>query len=258
MRHVTMGTAALALGVVALVGCDRPVPLSPEQAVAAAAELKHAGAAAQGNGNSGKKLDLALCALDRGDFTLESLNPYFPITVGSRWVLEGEEEGEFVRLEITILNETEQVGGVTTRVLEEREFQDGELAEVSRNFLVNTSEGNLCYLGEAVDIYEDGEVVSHEGAWRADEPGNAPGIFMPADPQSGMKFPAEVAPGVAEDENKIVGIGPVTVPAGTFTETIRIREFDPLTGDKDRKVFAAGVGTIIDGVLSLVSYTVQP
>ena len=96
-------------------------------------------------------------------------------------------------------------------------------------------------------------IVSHEGSWRADEPGNAPGIFMPADPQPGMKFPAEVAPGIAEDENKIVGIGPITVPAGTFTETIRIREFDPLTAEKDRKVFAAGVGTTNGNVIRSAS-----
>ena len=58
-------------------------------------------------------------------------------------------------------------------------------------------------------------------------------------------------PAVAEDEAKIVGVGPVTVPFGTFSNTIRIREFDPLTGDKDHKVHAAGVGIIVDGVLRL-------
>jgi hypothetical protein len=257
MRRITMPAAGLALLATALMGCDQAAPSSPEPAAAAA--QKQAKAGAQTGSQDEKKLDAAaVCGLDRGDFTLASLNPYYPITVGSQWVLEGEEEGEFVHLQVTILNETEQVGGVTTRVLEERELHDGELAEVSRNFFANTSEGNLCYLGEETDTYENGVIVSHEGSWRADEPGNAPGIFMPADPQPGMKFPAEVAPGVAEDENKIVGIGPITVPAGRFTETIRIREFDPLTAEKDRKVFAAGVGTIIDGTLSLVSFHLEP
>ena len=63
---------------------------------------------------------------------------------------------------------------------------------------------DIYYFGEEVDIYEDSEVVSHEGAWRADEPGNHPGIFMPADPKPGMRFAMEGAPGVAEDEGRIV------------------------------------------------------
>jgi hypothetical protein len=83
----------------------------------------------------------------------------------------------------------------------------------------------VCYFGETVDMYEDGVVVSHEGSWRADEPGNAPGVFMPARPKPGMKFAQEVAPGVAEDRARIVARGfTITVPAGTFTTTIRVSE----------------------------------
>ena len=51
---------------------------------------------------------------------------------------------------------------------------------------------------------------------------------------------------------QIVGIGPFEVPFGRFAETIRIREFDPLTGDKDHKIHAAGFGIIVDGPLQLV------
>ena len=38
-------------------------------------------------------------------------------------------------LTFTVLNETEMVDGIETRVIEEREFDDGELIEVSRNFV---------------------------------------------------------------------------------------------------------------------------
>jgi hypothetical protein len=129
-----------------------------------------------------------------------------------------------------------------------------ELIEVSRNFFAQTQDGTVCYFGETVDIYEDGEIVSHEGAWRADAAGNAPGILMPAAPSSGMSFQQEVAPGVAEDEAQIVGTGTVTVPAGTFTDTIRVREFNPLDQDKGYKIYARGVGLIVDGPLELVRY----
>ena len=45
---------------------------------------------------------------------------------------------------------------------------NGELVEVSRNFYARcTQTGDIYYFGEDVDIYEDGVVVSHDGAWLA-------------------------------------------------------------------------------------------
>ncbi|MGH7564433.1 MAG: hypothetical protein ACREK5_08420, partial [Gemmatimonadota bacterium] len=148
----------------------------------------------------------------------------------------------------------ELVAGVDTRVVEERETEDGELIEVSRNFFAQAADGTLCYFGENVDFFEDGEVVSHEGAWRADGAGNRPGIIMPADPQPGMRFRMESAPGIAEDEGEVLEVGVAEeVPAGRFVETVRIRERNPLDGDEGEKVFAAGVGLIVDAELELVS-----
>jgi hypothetical protein len=184
-------------------------------------------------------LDPALCSAT-GDFTLESTNPYFPMDVGKQWVLEGENE----RVEVTVLDETEVVSGVTTRVIEEREFKNGKVKEVSRNYFAQASDGTVCYFGEAVD--------PHEGVWRADDPGSEPGIIMPADPRPGMAFKMEIAPGKAEDEVEIVEFKTTEVPAGTFTGTIRVRELDPLKNDSDYKVFARGVGIIIDEDLELV------
>src|SRR5687768_11993543 len=80
------------------------------------------------------ELDPAVCAPEAGGFSLVSTNQYFPIDVGHRWIYEGEEDGEAVLLRITVLRRTEVVAGVETRIIEEREWIDGELAEVSRNF----------------------------------------------------------------------------------------------------------------------------
>jgi hypothetical protein len=56
---------------------------------------------------------------------------------------------------------------------------------------------------------------------------------MPAEPQPGMTFQQEIAPGVAEDTATIVRMGSrVTVAAGTFTDTITVRDFNPLDGSK--------------------------
>jgi hypothetical protein len=220
-----------------LAGCDSTSPLEGSEDAAFKQEL-----------------DLALCAPSQSGFSSSSTNPYFPIQVGKVWSYEGEEDGELEELTITVLDDTEIVAGVTTRVVEEREKIDGKLVEVSRNYFAQAADGTVCYFGEAVDIYQNNQVISHEGAWRADQPGNGPGIIMPASPTPGLKFQMEDAPGIALDEGLVVGTGSVTVPAGTFTQTIRVREFNPLDGDKGYKWYAAGVGLIIDGPVKLIEY----
>jgi hypothetical protein len=234
-----------------------------------AAVLLTASMPAMGAPASSTELDLALCAPRQNTFTLEIDNTYFPLPVGQVWVYRGNEQGQTIGLRITVLNETEDFYSgrrtVTTRVVEELEWEDANanglvdadetLIEISRNFYAQTQDGTVCYFGEDVDIYEGGVVVSHEGAWRADNRGNAPGIFMPADPQPGMTYQQEVAPGIAEDTATVIRRGrTVTVPAGTFADTITVRDFNPLDGSKGTKIYAPGVGLIVDGPLDLVSY----
>lgn len=200
-----------------------------------------------------ENLDIAVCHQSAGPFSATLTNPYFPMTVGSRWTLEGGN----TRLEITALNETEVVAGVTTRVVEERETQGGTLIEVSRNFFVQTQDGTVCYFGEDVDDIEDDVVVDHGGRWCAEDTPdvNKGGIFMPADPKPGMTFLQEDAPGIALDGAKIVGSGPVTVPFDRFTETIRFREFSLIEGKGDYKVFGTDFGPLVDGPLELTDFT---
>jgi hypothetical protein len=126
------------------------------------------------------------------------------------------------------------------------------LIEVSRNYFAQTQDdGTVCYFGEDVEIYEEGEVVSTDGSWRADEGENAPGVFMPAEPEVGMTFAQENAPGVAEDQATIVATDvTVKTPADTFEEAIKVRDFNPLDGSHGFKWYAPGVGLVVDGPLS--------
>lgn len=204
-------------------------------------------------GNGGGELDISVCAPENGPFSLVIDNEWFPLQVGQEWVLEGGG----VRIEITVLNETEDVAGVTTRVVEEAEFEDEEVVEISRNFFVQAPDGTVCYYGEDVDIYENGEIVSHEGAWRADGDENLPGIMMPADPKVGMVFRQEYAPGIAEDMCEIMAFGEtVDTPAGEFTDTMRTQDWNPLEdpNEKDTKYYARGIGLIVDEDTELISY----
>lgn len=199
-------------------------------------------------------------------FTTTGSNPYFPLWPGHALVLEGEEEddeGEMVEISktSTVLPETEMVDGVLTRVFEEREMEDGELAEVSRNFVAMCREtGDIWYFGEDVDDYEDGEIVGHEGGWRAGIDGAQPGILFPGSPMLGARYFEEIAPGVALDQGEIVGMGEeVTVPAGTFQDTVETRGTNPLDPDGgDQKFYARGVGNIVDEELELVEIIPPP
>ncbi len=88
---------------------------------------------------------------------------------------------------ITVLEETKVVDGVTTRVVEERETEGGKLAEISRNyFAVDNATGDVYYFGEDVDMYENGKVTSHEGAWLSGVNGAKFGLLVPGAPSSAI------------------------------------------------------------------------
>jgi hypothetical protein len=201
-------------------------------------------------------MDIGVCDPDAGTFSTEIDNPFFPLPVGHRIVLEGDERGRPLTVRITVLDETETVAGVETRVVEEHESAGGRVEEISRNYFAQAGDGTVCYFGEEVDVYDaEGNVVSHGGAWRADDPGNRPGIFMPAEPAVGQAFQQEIAPGIAEDQAKVVALGESTeVPAGTFTETATLLDRDVLSGGEDRKVYARGIGLIVDGPAGMTAF----
>jgi hypothetical protein len=103
---------------------------------------------------------------DNRTFSLVGRNRFFILEPGCQLVLESRGE----KVVITVVDETKKIGGVETRVVEEREEKSGELVEVSSNFFAVCKEhGDVFYFGEDVDDYEGGKIVRHSGAWRADE-----------------------------------------------------------------------------------------
>ena len=159
---------------------------------------------------------------------------------------------------VTVLDDTKVVGGVETRVVEERETHGGALAEVSRNyFAIDRRTKDLYYFGEDVDSYKDGKVVNHDGAWHHGAGGAKFGMMLPGTPAVGMRYYQEQAPGVAMDRAEVASVsGTLTVPAGTFSKCLRTEETTPLEpGTREYKVYAPGVGLVRDGALDLVSWT---
>ena len=156
-------------------------------------------------------------------------------------------------LTITVLPDTQEIDGVTTGVLEERETKNGTLAEISRNFFATDRKtGDVYYFGEDVDNYKDGKIVSHESAWRAGTGGARFGLMIPATPTVGQAFYQEIAPKVAMDRVEVVSTSAtVKTPAGTFERCVHLHETTPLESDVSHKYFAPGIGLIKDDEFEL-------
>lgn len=187
----------------------------------------------------------------RADLATTGRNPFFVLEPGHQVTLE--DGGE--RLVITVLTDTQLVDSVWTRVVEERETIDGELTEISRNFFaISTRTGNVYYFGEDVDVYENGSVTSHEGAWESGVNGARYGLMMPAVPLLGARYQQETAPGVAMDRATIVALDDtLTTPAGRFERVLQVEEGTELEpGVRESKWYAPGVGLIRDASLRIV------
>lgn len=195
------------------------------------------------------------CRFRNRYFPAETAHPYWSLEPGWQVVLEGEEDDEVVTVAITVLDETEVVNGIRCRVVEEREWIDDELYEVSRNFFAFCHRTNdMYYFGEDVDFYEDGEIVNHDGAWRAGEDGATAGIILPGTALVGARFHQEFAADVAEDRAEILDITTVEMDGVTYDNVLILAESSPLDGpcDVSEKWFAPGIGMIRDEELMLV------
>lgn len=180
-------------------------------------------------------------------------NPYLILKPGFQLTFESEDE----KLVITVLDTTMKVDGVVTRVVEEREWQNGQWVEVSRNFLAICKDTrDVFYFGEEVDDYENGQISGHGGAWRADSSDNKPGLIMPGSPKIGMAYFQEIAPGIAMDRAQILSLNEtLTTPAGTFEHCLKTQEGSALKPqEKEFKFYAQGIGLLQDGDMRLVKY----
>jgi hypothetical protein len=200
-------------------------------------------------------------AIEDCTFSSTGENAYFPLRPGMKIVLEGDEDGEVISNTIEVLGETYTVDGVETRVVTETERVDGELAEISRNYFAQCEEtGSVFYFGEHVDIYEDDEIVSHDGAWLAGAGGARAGIIMPGTILAGSRYFQEVAPGVALDRAEHIATGiDFQTEGGAWEDCLVVEDSSALDpSSRDRKVYCPGVGLVYDAGIELTSGTNFP
>jgi hypothetical protein len=207
----------------------------------------------EGEGDEEEELWTHEFTAEKENLTSTGSNPYFILEPGYQLVFEDDDE----KLVITVLNETKRIDGVETRVVEEKETQNGKIVEVSRNyFAISKRTNSVYYFGEDVDEYKGGKISGHDGSWLSGVNNAKFGLAMPGLALLNAKYQQEVAPGVAMDRAEIVNVSEeVSVPAGKFANCIEIEESSPLEpGSEATKAYAAGVGLLYDGSLKLVRY----
>jgi hypothetical protein len=186
----------------------------------------------------------ASAPFDATDFVSGVTNTYFPLVPGTEYTYFDGTETDLV----VVMRQSKRILGVATTVVHDRVFVNGSLTEDTFDWYAQDAAGNVWYFGEDSKELLDGEVVSTEGSWQAGVDGAMPGIVMLAEPQDGDAYAQEDAPGVAEDEAKVVSLDEtVTVPYGTFTgclETSETTHLDP--GLHERKFYARGVGLVLE------------
>jgi hypothetical protein len=203
-------------------------------------------------------------------------NPFFPLVPGNQIVLENEDDGE--RIEITTCyddgsNCSKNDGiplasglftvalGIQTRVVEERESEDGELVEISHNFFARCLEnGSVFYFGETVEDIEDGVVVDSGGEWEAGVGTAMPGVIMPGIWLLGSRYFQEFAPGVALDRgehtrlNLVVEVELEGIGETELEGCVEVIETSPLDrkGSQSEKMYCPGIGLVFDDGAELV------
>jgi hypothetical protein len=190
-------------------------------------------------------------------------NSFLPLSslhVDTLQGMDGDDTLLIVRLIRTDTTRRFPVNGktVTTLTMEDREYINGELEEVTLDYFGQSDDTTVYYFGEDVDEYENGQVVGHSGAWLYGVQTQVLGTIMPGRPEPGQTFYLESVPGITVERDSVVSMGDtVTVPAGTFSGCLRIQE-DIGGGVIEYKYYAPGVGVVREvtpeGVVDLMSH----
>jgi hypothetical protein len=214
------------------------------------ANMKYDGAAdkAQEDAAASKKAEKAFAKV-KFSHPRHINNPYLPLASLKQDVLEGKEDSKELRIERTMkpdIRKTFKIGNQTVEVLvmEDREFENGKLSEVTLDYFAQADDATVYYLGENVDEYKDGKVVGHSGTWLYGKQTKVPGVLMPGNPKLGDKFRSEDVPKITTEDNEVISLSEtVAVPAGTYQNCLKMKEVLS-DGAVEYKYYAKGVGCI--------------
>ena len=197
--------------------------------------------------------------LDPANFVAVVDNPYFPLPVGRTLVYQGVKDGVSQIDTVTVTAQTKVILGITATVVSDVATHDGALLEKTFDWYAQDKDGNVWYLGEDTTAFLPHGKTDTTGSWQAGVRGAEPGLIMEAHPQVPDAYRQEFLAGVAEDTAWVVEVGgTVTVPYGKLRNaltTLEATQVEP--GSYDRKVYAPGIGIVLEEALTGTPETAQ-
>ena len=179
-------------------------------------------------------------------------NKWLPLKPGEHSVFEGTaiDDGQRIsrRVETTVTDLTKVINGVNSVIVWERDYNEGELVEAELGFFAQDNYGNVWYMGEYPEEYEEGEFDKAPG-WLAGSKGAKAGIAMRAEPRLGTPSYAQgYAPPPINwiDRGRVYKVGQRScVPVDCYDDVLVIEEFERnKPGAFQLKYYAPGVGDV--------------
>ena len=183
-------------------------------------------------------------AIEPANFQAKVDNPYFPLVPGTTLIYREKADGERSENEVTVTSETKMIMGVQCVVVHDKVIENGKLKEDTYDWYAQDKEGTVWYFGEATKEFKAGGAVETRGSWEAGINGQ-PGVIMPAHPTPGKPYRQEYSPNNAEDMAQIVAVNQsVTVPAGSFKNCVKTKDWSLLESGSEYKWYAKGIGVV--------------
>ncbi|MFL6182871.1 MAG: hypothetical protein ACJ73J_11260 [Actinomycetes bacterium] len=182
------------------------------------------------------------------DFKASVTNRLWPMAPGTHWRFrESDTEGGHQRNDVTVLERTKLVDGVTTTVVHDATVEHRRLVENTFDWYAQDKCGNVWYFGENTRAFNRRGGVSREGSWEAGVDGALPGVIVPAEPVVGLHYRQEYLAGQAEDRARILSVDErASAPAGFYRHTVLTAESTALEPRvSEYKFLAPGFGPVL-------------
>lgn len=183
--------------------------------------------------------------IDPADFQDTVDHPHFPLVPGTSYTYRETEGGRSFIDVVTVTHEKKVIMGVSCVVVRDVVKLGDTVREDTSDWYAQDKRGNVWYFGEDTREFRRNGAADTEGSWEAGVGKNQPGIIMPAAPRPGAPYRQEYGPGHAEDMGQIVALGEsVTVPAASYRDCVKTKEWSLLEPGYSNKWYAPGVGLI--------------
>ena len=186
--------------------------------------------------------------LTPADFVEVVDNTYFPLPPGAKWEYEIQQGNVSKQTDtLEVLKDKRAVNGVQATVVRDTVSAGNQIVEDTFDWFAQDKYGNVWYVGESVDNYVAGILVSHSGSWEWGVDGALPGIIMWADPSAHLneEYRQEYYLGKAEDMGQVLSVNEsLTVPFGSFDQVVKTLDFSKIEAGQEQKFYAPGIGLL--------------